>query len=250
MITANIPENWRDLQACVAEILSQCGFNVDLERVIELGRGKAEIDVYAEEAHRGRLNRIICECKYWKAAVPQQIVHAFRTVTSDVGANASYIIALSGFQSGAHEAVQRTNLRLVTWKEFQDEFETTWLDTFFAPTITTELDALMTYTEPFAPAWFDKLTETEREAYVALAQEHVPLGVLAMRLSIYHQKLNPGDFPLLPIRGSKLETEIPNLPDSLLDAKGYADLSSDLLKLGTAAITQFRTYRDLALGRS
>ena len=108
----------------------------------------------------------------------------------------------------------------------------------------------MTYTEPFAPAWFDKLTETEREAYVALAQEHVPLGVLAMRLSIYHQKLSPGDFPLLPIRGSKLETEIPNLPDSLLDAKGYAELSSDLLKLGTAAISKFRAYRDLALERS
>lgn len=34
----------------------------------------------------------------------------------------------------------------------------------------------MTYTEPFAPAWFDKLTETEREAYVALAQEHDQLG--------------------------------------------------------------------------
>lgn len=248
MITARVPNSWQDLQEVVANILLECGFSVELEYVLDLGRGKAEIDVYAEETIGGRLNKIICECKHWKSAVPQQVVHAFRTITAEVGANTGYIIASSGFQAGAYQAVERTNVRLVTWEEFQAEFEKVWLDAYFAPTITSELDPLMSYTEPFVPPWFDELSETDRTKFVELVNQHVPLGVLAMRLSIYHQKLNPGDFPELPLGNGRLVSDIPGLPDDVLAAAGYADLLDILLGRGHAAIKEFLEYRERATG--
>lgn len=37
-----------------------------------------------------------------------------------------------GFQSGAYEASELTNLELVTWEEFQAKFEESWLEYFSA----------------------------------------------------------------------------------------------------------------------
>ena len=84
----------------------------------------------------------------------QQIIHGFRTVVADVGAHKGYIISSNGFQSGSFSAADLTNIELVTWDEFQEAFEPTWLDRYFVPTITEELDPLMSYAEPFAPKWF------------------------------------------------------------------------------------------------
>ncbi|QUS54071.1 hypothetical protein [Pseudovibrio brasiliensis] len=47
-------------------------------------------------------------------------------MTADFGANVGYIISKAGFQSGAFEASELTNIKLMTWKEFQLEFEEQW----------------------------------------------------------------------------------------------------------------------------
>jgi hypothetical protein len=60
-LTNKQPQDWKDLQNKVAEILSECGFNVEME--VETARGKGEIDVYAEEIIMGRKYSIACECK-------------------------------------------------------------------------------------------------------------------------------------------------------------------------------------------
>lgn len=62
MITERAPSDWRELQRDVAQVLEECGFTVAVERSTEMARGAAEIDVYAEEVHRGRRNIILCEC--------------------------------------------------------------------------------------------------------------------------------------------------------------------------------------------
>lgn len=247
MLTTRVPETWQDLQTQVAAILAQCGFQVAVEETIDLGRGQAEIDVYAQETIRGRRNLIICECKRWKSAVPQQVIHAFRTVTSEIGANMGYIIALNGFQAGAIEAVDRTNVRLVTWEEFQMGFEPTWLDAHFTPTLTEELDPLMSYTEPLAPAWFEALTEADQQAMVGLVRQHAALGVLVMRLSTYGRMAAGGNVPPLPIRGWAGEENLNALPDDVQDAQGYADLAAILLSRGRDAIAEFRVFRARAM---
>ena len=68
----------------------------------------------------------ICECKNWATPVTKTIVHGFRTVVADAGAHLGYIVSRSGFQSGAFAAAQNSNIRLVTWGEFQGVFLERW----------------------------------------------------------------------------------------------------------------------------
>jgi len=122
MITSGTPVDWRDLQEQVAGILRECGFTAEVEKTLATVRGNTSVDIYAEETVKGRKYVILSECKHWTAAVPQQVIHAFRTTVADVGANVGYVIASNGFQSGAFAASELTNLEL-TWEQFQAAFE-------------------------------------------------------------------------------------------------------------------------------
>ncbi len=93
MITSRLPQSWQDLQADVARLLAECGFDVEVEKTLATARGAVEIDIYAEEQVRGRKYTIICECKFWQNRVPQNVIHGFRTVVSDIGANVGYVIS-------------------------------------------------------------------------------------------------------------------------------------------------------------
>jgi restriction system protein len=71
------PSDWKELQKFTATILSECGFDAEIEKEIETVRGKVEVDVYAERKAAFE-SKTICECKYWQSPVPQTVVHAFR----------------------------------------------------------------------------------------------------------------------------------------------------------------------------
>ena len=55
-------------------------------------------------------------------------MHAFRTVLADYGANRGYLISTAGFQSGAWQAAQSSNVALVSWEELQRQFFDRWLN--------------------------------------------------------------------------------------------------------------------------
>lgn len=169
VITSQPLADWRDLQEQVAAILRECGFEVEVEKVIRTARGDTEIDVYAEEMVKGRKYVILCECKHWLARVPQHVIHAFRTTVADVGANAGYVISSSGFQSGAFKASELTNIDLVTWHEFQSRFEESWLE-HFSPSLRPRLDPLLSYTELLLPAWFGSLAERDQAAFMGMSR--------------------------------------------------------------------------------
>lgn len=247
MLTTQVPDSWQDLQNQVGRILADCGFEVEIERAFPLVRGQASIDVYVEEIVKGRRNRIFCECKYWKTAVPQHVIHSFRTVTADAGANVGYIISLNGFQAGAVDAVKQTNIRLVTWQEFLAEFEATWLSAYFVPTVTETLDLLMTYVEPFAPAWWDMLSDGEKGEYLEAHERYQPLGYLAMMTSRWSRMLEHRKLPDLPLRANGDDAFRGGLPDDILDAAGYRELLDAMLLHGQAAIAEFRAFREKAV---
>lgn len=123
MIIESQPSDWKDLQLQVAQILSECGYEVAIETTVDSARHEVEIDVMVKEIVGKRANLILIECKNWKKAIPQSVVHSFRAVMSDVGANYGYIIAKEGFQSGAFKAAKYSNIELLTWYEFQSLFE-------------------------------------------------------------------------------------------------------------------------------
>lgn len=246
MISDELPNTWQNLQDRVAEILGQCGFDAKVEVPVNLVRGTVNVDVVAEEEIKGRINTIFCECKFWKNPVPQHVAHGFRTVVADAGANTGYIIAKTGFQSGAFEAAKNTNIKLVTWEEFLSEFEEIWIERYFIPTVTENLDPLMTYAEPLLPLWFAQLSELEQATYVALVDEYAGLGMLSMRCSTYHQMLRKTDLPALPLCSNDEVAKLPKLPARVLKAASYSELLFEMSEAGTIAIQQFRQLRDKA----
>lgn len=244
MITSTTPSSWQDLQQQSARILAECGFAVEVEKKVKLVRGQAEIDVYAEETLKGRKYIILCECKHWKAAVPQTVVHAFRSVMADVGAHKGYIISSSGFQSGSRDAAEMTNVELVTWDQFQNVFEASWLESCFTPVITSKLDPLMGFSEPFLPPLFPKWSEADQKQYLRLKDELDPLGWFAMSVSAYTFQLRDG-YPPLPLKNIPDPTGKYNgLPPDIMSAEGYRELLEACLGHGEPAIAKFRATRD------
>ncbi len=64
-LSTSQPQDWKDLQNKVSEVLSECGFYVQINKITKTARGKVELDVYAEETIKGRKYSIVCECKFW-----------------------------------------------------------------------------------------------------------------------------------------------------------------------------------------
>ncbi len=245
MITRHIPDNWQALQIEVGRILSECGFSVEVERKVQSARGAVEIDVYAEETVRGRRYAIACECKHWKSRIPQAVVHGFRTVVQEIGANIGYIVSMEGFQSGAIAASDLTNIKLVTWQEFQDIFEESWFEEYFTKEIDDKLDGLMTYAEPFLPAWFDKMTEEDKATYLALKEKHDLFGVVMQSLGPYSRLLRKAPIPTLPLRARLTPDPIlSTIPDYILDETAYRELLEASIIHGEAALGEFRALRD------
>ena len=109
MIEYRPPVTWKELQKLVAQILRESGVETAVERTIETARGEVEIDVWAHDDSAAPPQTYLIECKHWRKAVPKTIVHAFRTVVGDSGANWGAIVSSAGYQRGAVEAARYSN---------------------------------------------------------------------------------------------------------------------------------------------
>jgi len=246
MISSKSPDSWQGLQIEVARILKECGFTVEIEKMLETVRGDVEVDVYAEEIIKGRKNIIICECKHWKNKVPKNVIHGFRTILGDIGANTGYIVSTQGFQSGAFKASELTNVNLVTWNEFQNTFEETWFEQYLVNEVVDRLDPLLTYSEPLLPRWYSKMTEDDKNKYNSLKEKYDEFGWLIMLFTPYVRMLRELPIPMLPIREqltkkSVLEVKI---PDNIATATGYREFLDLATEYGVNAIVEYRTLRD------
>jgi restriction system protein len=253
VIEDSAPVSWKDLQNRVAQILGECGIDTAVEKVVELACGKAEIDVWAHDASSTPPQTYIIECKRWTDPVPQTIVHAFRTVVGDSGANWGAIISSNGFQSGAYEAARYSNVRLLTWEEFQGLFVKSWFERFFCRVVGEKCDPLIEYTEPINSRIFrkaDLLSEAQRDEFRRLRGAHGPFGGLCLMMrahSIGALQLVLGDnasppIPELPLRSAlrnELDPSDAKLPDSVLDAASYRGLLSSILVHAQTAIETF-----------
>lgn len=61
LIEASAPASWQDLEARVAQILSECGYDVERQKDVPLARGDVNIDVWADD-HSSPQNIIAVEC--------------------------------------------------------------------------------------------------------------------------------------------------------------------------------------------
>jgi len=127
MIIEREPQDWRDLQNLVAKIFDELGCSAEIDKTINTVRGTVAVDVFVKDPSHTPPLVFLCECKYWSSSIPKTVVHAFRTVVGDFGANRGYLISKLGFQSGAIEAAHNSSVELMTWAEFQNVFYDRWI---------------------------------------------------------------------------------------------------------------------------
>lgn len=123
---SNPPESWKEMEKSVAQILTASGMDAEIQKTINLARGTVTVDVFAQPK-KSLYGPIICECKYWNTAVPQEKVFAFSKVVGDSGASLGLLISRHGFQEGAINAARYSNLKLLSWPEFIEYIKPFWL---------------------------------------------------------------------------------------------------------------------------
>ncbi len=187
----NEPKDWKDLQIRVAKIFSDMGFTSEIEKDIKLVRGKVNVDVLAIRKLFKTTETHIAECKYWTTSVPKSVVHSFRTILADFGANTGYIISRNGFQEGAYEAAENSNLNLFDFEEFQTEFRTQWVNN-----VVDELETLgyplRKYSDPME-SFYDKavntLDEAKQKEFRLLQYKYEGISMKSFRL-LYKNAIN------------------------------------------------------------
>ncbi|MEJ6981756.1 restriction endonuclease [Pedobacter sp. P351] len=178
------PSDWRDLQNKVAKIYLDLGFNATVEKDIQTARGVVNVDVYCEKTTDHLVDINIVECKYWTSAVPKTIIHSFRSVIADYGANMGLIISKNGFQSGAFEAAKNSNVALLTFDEFQNSFRSRWLESVI-DSLEEVGYPLRKYCDPletFAAREYDKLTREKQLHINGLMKKYYATSSSTMRI--------------------------------------------------------------------
>ena len=239
------PTTWQELEIRVTRVLAEAAFLAERGKALDSARGSVNVDVYARDESINPPILTLFECKHWKRPVPQTVVHAFRTVVADTGANAGLIVSRSGFQSGANSATSFSNVKLVNWYEFQELYAERWYSNYMMRTGWTTLSPLIEYVEPINSRVLtkaDALTPAELEKFRLLRRKYssamalvpvffvLPKGFLAAQVP-----------PTLPLRDNfrgVLDHE-ENFPDYVLDAPSLRNLLDAVIRYTEAACAEF-----------
>lgn len=225
MIEATEPVDWRELQEVVACILRDAGYEATVDCPVPLARGRKRIDVCGFDRDSSPRSQLFVECKLWRRRVTQTEVHAFRTVVADAGANEGLIVSAQGFQSGAREAAAYTNVRLVTWPEFQHLYAVRWMDYLVRPALSGAFEMVRRWINVYSAdedRRLARLPETGLQAFWDWTRRVRPLVELAGDFAMPPGHFFPGEpripgkMPVLPLADHGPAPELASLPDSLL----------------------------------
>jgi hypothetical protein len=249
-ITNRIPEGGDELETLVAGIFEECGLSVQHQAVLHLPRGVVTVDVLAQESIEGIAYQIICECKNWSTNVPQEKVHAFRTVVIEAGANRGYIISRKGFQSGAIEAARSTNIELVTFAEFQAIFFDKWIKSR-TWAVERDIGDINTYYEPFGIPGINRLSdEAEKEAYYKVWLKYLFVGVILPLFSPYLRQFQPQPYPELPLDLKQYQDKGVVVPKDIAEATSYRELLELLQAYAKAGLEEMRAINPITRGKA
>ncbi len=105
---------WKQYQENTAEYFRSIGLNASTDVTVKGIRTNHDIDVLVVSHYVGFDITWVVECKYWKHPVNKLHVLGLREIVSDVGADRGILLSESGFQSGAFEAANLTNIELTS----------------------------------------------------------------------------------------------------------------------------------------
>lgn len=104
--------SWKEYQEEAAAFFRSLGMSADTDVKLRGVRTEHAVDVLVRSEHAGFEVRWLIECKLWKKRVSKVHVLALREIVSDLGADRGILLAEAGFQSGALEAANITNVFL------------------------------------------------------------------------------------------------------------------------------------------
>jgi restriction system protein len=106
--------DWKDYQEEAAEFFRSLGLDANTDVTIQGVRTKHDVDVLVKSHHFGVDVTWIVECKHWKDPVSKLHVLALREIVTDAGADRGILLSEAGFQSGAVEAANLTNVQVTS----------------------------------------------------------------------------------------------------------------------------------------
>src|SRR5262245_18978288 len=113
----NYMTDWAAYQEEAAEFFRSIGLEANTNVTLKGVRTSHDIDVVVRSNHVGFNLLWLVECKHWKTSVSKLHILALREIVADLGADRGILLAESGYQRGALEAAQLTNVQLTSIAE-------------------------------------------------------------------------------------------------------------------------------------
>ena len=111
---------WKKYQEDAASYFRLLGLDASTDVTMNGVRTSHDVDVLVKSHHVGFDITWIVECKRWKTPVSKLHVLALREIVADVGADRGILLSEAGFQSGAREAANLTNVQVTSISEMRD----------------------------------------------------------------------------------------------------------------------------------
>jgi restriction system protein len=102
--------DWSDYQEETAAFFRSLGLDAQTNVSVPGARTQHDIDVLVKMHHVGFDVTWAIECKHWKSKVSKLHVMGLRSIVQEIGADRGILLCEAGFQSGAIEAAQLTNI--------------------------------------------------------------------------------------------------------------------------------------------
>lgn len=111
---------WKKYQEDAASYFRSLGLDASTDVTVDGVRTSHDIDVLVKSHHVGFDITWVVECKHWKTPVSKLHVLALREIVADVGADRGILLSEAGFQSGAREAANLTNVQVTSISEMRE----------------------------------------------------------------------------------------------------------------------------------
>lgn len=107
-------DDWKDYQEEAAEFFRSLGLSAETDVKLQGVRTTHNMDVVVKSKHVGFEVLWLVECKHWKSAVSKLHVLGLREIVNDLGADRGILLCEAGFQAGAVEAANLTNVQVTS----------------------------------------------------------------------------------------------------------------------------------------